>query len=50
MRVIAEQKAGMDFGKIGIGIVMVLVLGIVIVITLLNFLRTDSSEEITWVG
>ena len=40
----------MDFGKIGIGIVMVLVVGIVIVVTLLNFLRTDSGEEITWVG
>lgn len=50
VRVIAEEKSGMDVSTIGIGIVMVLVIGIVIVVTLFNFLRTDSGEEITWVG
>jgi hypothetical protein len=49
-RVIAEQKAAVDLGKIGFGIAMVLVIGLVIVITLFNFLRTDSGEDITWVG
>ena len=40
----------MDLGKIGIGIAMAVVFGIVVFITLLNLLSADANDEITWVG
>ncbi len=49
VRVTAEQKSGANLGKVGIVLAMAVVIGVVI-ITLINFLRSDPGEDITWVG
>jgi hypothetical protein len=50
VRVTAEQKSGAFLGKIGIGLAIAVVIGVVVIITLFSFLRSDPGEDITWVG
>lgn len=45
-----EEKQRFDFGMIGVGFGILVVILTIAIVALIKFIRRDRGEDITWVG
>jgi len=45
-----DEKHGFDFGTIGIGLGLLVVVLAIATVAVIKFIRRDRGDDITWVG